>query len=121
MDKLCVFESKKICTDCGECYRCDLNNNKKCNNCGKCLELEGYDTKAIKIDEIANNDFDEEPQIERDDTADNLRNTTLGQDSNVWDLIGDIAEAKDLFENDELNNNLCHEEYPGLIIIKKKQ
>jgi len=120
MDKNCIFDSKKICSDCGECYICDLNSNKKCNNCGKCLELEGYDTKAIKIDEIANNDFDEEPEIEGDTTENNLLSSTLDQDSDAWDLIGDIAEVKDLFEKDELDKSLFHEEYPGLIIVKKK-
>jgi len=52
MSKYCIFNNKKICNDCGECDICELNSNKKCNNCGKCLELEGYDVKAIKIDEV---------------------------------------------------------------------
>ncbi len=52
MSKNCIFNNKKICTDCGECEVCELNSNKKCDNCGKCLELEGYDVKAIKIDEV---------------------------------------------------------------------
>lgn len=120
MENFCIFDLKKICSDCGECYICDLNKNKKCNSCGKCLELEGYDTKAIKIDEISNNDFEDDLEIEGEITTDNLQNTTLDQDSDVWDLIGDIAEVKDLFENDELDNALYHEEYPGLIIVKKK-
>lgn len=32
---------------------CDIYENKICDNCGKCLELDGYDTKAIKIEDIA--------------------------------------------------------------------
>ena len=52
MSKNCIFNDKKICNNCGECEVCELNSNKKCNNCGKCLELEGYDVKAIKIDEV---------------------------------------------------------------------
>lgn len=52
MSKNCIFNIKKICSNCGECEFCELNSNKKCNNCGKCLELEGYDVKAIKIDEV---------------------------------------------------------------------
>jgi hypothetical protein len=120
MEKLCVFDLKKICSNCGECDICDLNSNKKCNNCGKCLELEGYDTKAIKIDEIANNDFDEDSQTDTDISEDDLQNATLDQDSDAWELINDIAEVKDLFEKEELNANLFHEEYPGLIIVKKK-
>lgn len=49
MKKFCIFDSKKICDNCGECDKCDLDSNKKCNNCGKCLEMQGIDTKAIKI------------------------------------------------------------------------
>ena len=52
MSKKCIFNARKICDNCGECEVCELNSNKKCNNCGKCLELEGYDVKAIKIDEV---------------------------------------------------------------------
>lgn len=32
---------------------CDIYENKICDNCGKCLELEGIDTKAIRIEDIA--------------------------------------------------------------------
>lgn len=120
MEKICILDSKKICDNCGECDRCDLDSTKKCNNCGRCLELEGYDTKAIKIDEIINNDFEEETGIEGDIAEDDQQNTTLDQDGSVWDLIGDIPEVRDLLENDELNNNLYHEEYPGLITVRKK-
>lgn len=52
MSKNCIFNINKICDNCGECEICELDHNKKCDNCGKCLELEGYDVKAIKIDEV---------------------------------------------------------------------
>lgn len=52
MSKICIFNEKRVCVNCGECEICELNSNKKCNNCGECLELEGYDVKAIKIDEV---------------------------------------------------------------------
>ena len=55
MSKNCIFNDKKNCNDCGECEVCELNSNKKCDNCGKCLELEGFDVKAIKIDEVFEN------------------------------------------------------------------
>lgn len=32
---------------------CDIYENKICDNCGKCLEIDGVDTKAIKIEDIA--------------------------------------------------------------------
>ncbi|RHW65527.1 hypothetical protein DZC34_08815 [Clostridium botulinum] len=52
MEKTCIFNYTKKCTDCGECEICDLDQNKKCDNCGECLQREGIDTQAIKIDEI---------------------------------------------------------------------
>ncbi|WML34999.1 hypothetical protein [Clostridium sp. OS1-26] len=57
--EVCIFSNKKSCNDCGECEKCDLNANKKCNNCGKCLEMEGYDMKAIKIDEIIEDELEQ--------------------------------------------------------------
>jgi hypothetical protein len=35
--KKCILYEGKICNDCGECMRCDLDPNKICDNCGKCL------------------------------------------------------------------------------------
>lgn len=54
----CIFEEIKKCTDCGQCDICDLNSSKKCNNCGKCLEMEGIDTKAIKIASVIEDEGD---------------------------------------------------------------
>ena len=31
---------------------CDLSSSKKCDNCGQCLELEGIDTKEVRINEL---------------------------------------------------------------------
>ncbi|WP_123053823.1 hypothetical protein [Clostridium sp. JN-1] len=52
----CIFDYNKLCNNCGECDRCDIDPSKKCNNCGKCLEEGGYDMKAIKIDEVVMGD-----------------------------------------------------------------
>lgn len=54
----CIFNENKPCDNCGQCERCDLIPDKKCNNCGKCLEAEGYDMKAIKIDQIIEDEVD---------------------------------------------------------------
>lgn len=54
----CIFEEIKKCNNCGQCDICDLNSNKKCNNCGKCLEMEGIDTKAIKIASVIEDEGD---------------------------------------------------------------
>ena len=36
--KKCVLYDGKVCNDCGECNRCDLDPGKICDNCGKCLQ-----------------------------------------------------------------------------------
>ncbi len=46
----CVLYDR-ICINCGECDRCDLNPEKTCDSCGKCLESNS-EYKAIKITEI---------------------------------------------------------------------
>jgi len=56
----CIFDDTKKCNDCGQCDVCDLNPNKKCNNCAKCLEMEGIDTKAIKIASVIEDEKDSE-------------------------------------------------------------
>jgi len=71
MSKNCIFNVKKICSNCGECEYCELNSNKKCDNCGKCLELEGYDVKAIKIDEVFENEANDADAIELQEKEDN--------------------------------------------------
>ncbi|MCM8710651.1 hypothetical protein M2651_06360 [Clostridium sp. SYSU_GA19001] len=118
MSKTCIFYNDKLCNDCNECFICDLNANKKCNNCGKCLELEGYDMRAINIDEI----FDDESEFNEYEYLDkihNQANISLSEDSEQWDYIDDIKELKELFEEDKELSVL--EEFPGLISINKKE
>ncbi len=40
-----------ICTDCGECDKCDFYEHKLCDNCGACLETDA-DYAAIVIDHV---------------------------------------------------------------------
>jgi hypothetical protein len=81
MSKICIFNEKRVCVNCGECEICELNSNKKCNNCGECLELEGYDVKAIKIDEVF-----EDKEIEK--LKDNVH------DKNKIDLTEDLIKLQ---------------------------
>lgn len=50
MRRECVLYDR-MCIDCGECDRCDLDPNKICDNCGKCIHA-GADYRAIEIDEV---------------------------------------------------------------------
>lgn len=49
--KRCVLEDK-LCTNCGDCDRCDLDPNKRCDNCEKCLNIPNAEYLEIKIDEV---------------------------------------------------------------------
>ena len=153
MSKNCIFNNNRICNNCGECEICELNSNKKCNNCGKCLELEGYDVKAIKIDEVFEDEMLEElednfydkNEIDLSEEEDNIQNEIdelpiveesdsfleeeeysklnkddfIPENNEVWEYIDDIEGAKELLENEEDNSDLLHEEFPGLIRLKK--
>lgn len=116
--KMCIFDKSKACDDCGECYICDLDANKRCNNCGKCLELEGYDIKAIKIDEIFESN-EELVEFEKINSLHNESNKKLNEDEEFWDYIDDIKEVKDFLQNE--NNIDLYEEYPGLISLNNKK
>ena len=49
--KECVLTEGKMCDQCGECFKCDLEPTKICNNCGVCIGLDA-DYRAIEITEI---------------------------------------------------------------------
>ena len=50
--RMCVLEDGKICDDCGECDRCDLDPNKICDNCCRCIAMEdeGKEFRSRTID-----------------------------------------------------------------------
>ena len=51
--KMCVLNDRKLCDDCGDCERCDLDPSKKCDNCMRCLGLDGStDYRAVTISGI---------------------------------------------------------------------
>ena len=51
MEKWCMLVDGKLCDECGECQKCDLDPDKICDNCMKCVNT-GADYSAIEIDEI---------------------------------------------------------------------
>lgn len=104
MAKKCVIQDR-ICIECGECSICDLDNTKKCNNCGRCLSMEGYDTKAIKIEDI----YLENGQgiNEGEEGSDNNSQLNLEYLEDIPDLQ-EFLQHKDSFT----------ETFPGLYIKK---
>ncbi|MBU3182278.1 hypothetical protein [Clostridium psychrophilum] len=100
MSKKCIFNEKKICDNCGDCEVCELNSNKKCDNCGKCLELEGYDVKAIKIDEV----FENEGPEKIEDTIYNKDkiNAIESKEENTNDEQSKTEDYNSFLEEEEL-------------------
>lgn len=47
MEKECVLYDRK-CIGCGECNKCDLDENKICDNCGKCIDQPG-EYRVLKL------------------------------------------------------------------------
>lgn len=137
--KYCIFDEKKVCNNCGDCDVCEYNRDKICDNCGKCLEIEGYDVKAIKIDEAFEKNKDEEVKIDLEsfsdfDTVENDDNFEVDEeissseeempyidalDGENWEYISDIAGMDELMDETD-KEGLLHEEYPGLYIVNKK-
>lgn len=127
---------------------CDIYENKICDNCGKCLEIDGIDTKAIKIEDIAKTK--EENKVLEEEFLNDLK-SSLNEDELLEidedkldlkeiynkfgmekDLFDDVAEDDyiDAFEHIEyldeigLNNDLDLDEateeiYPGIRKLKK--
>lgn len=128
---------------------CDIFENKICDNCGKCLEMEGIDTKAIKIEDIAKN-IEENAVLEEEfanDLKSNLNEDELdeinkenldlkeiysrfGINSSSFDENYDEEEYEDAFEhieyieelsdlNDADFEDMTEEVYPGVRRLKK--
>jgi len=129
--KYCIFDEKKVCNDCGECNVCEYNRDKICDNCGKCLEIEGYDVKAVKIDEVFEKNKEEEIKIDLEDFSD--FDTIEEEDSFQEDVVPleedeipyidalDDESNWDYISDVEGMDELLHEEYPGLYVLNNKR
>lgn len=127
MNKLCMFNIKKLCNDCNQCNSCDLDSSKGCDNCGKCLELEGVDMKAIDIDEIEESEetgggsyhqefIDDEIDINYIDDVEK----ELYENGETWELIDDIDGLNEVLEDEKKSKTYVKELYPGLIYIERE-
>lgn len=142
--KKCIFNDKKTCNNCGECDSCVFDKNKICDNCGKCLEMEGYDVRAIKIDEVfeKNNTTKEKPEInledfsdfdlsddiedsQEDDFDDNheedeeLPYIDAMDNEDNWMYLDDVEGINEALEDPDHHKDDMEEKYPGLYIYRK--
>ena len=100
---------------------CDIYENKICDNCGKCLEMEGIDTKAIKIEDIAKTK--EENEILEEEFLNDLKASLsedelqeIGEDNlDLKEIYDKFGKTSDLFENlqdeEEYEDAFDHIEY----------
>ena len=122
-------KNDKEAYSCGDDY-CDLIPNKICDNCGKCLEQEGFDTKAIKISEIAKNIEENEKvlkDLENKESDEERKVRILEEYSNLDDGIYEDAfdhveylEELDILDDEEKLDELTEEIFPGVRRIKHR-
>lgn len=138
--KMCIFNDKKPCDNCGECEVCIFDKKKQCNNCGKCLEMEGYDVRAIKIDEVfekkdeaeiledeikldledfSDFDLDEDQELndyDEESVSDEPYIDAMDNEDN-WEYLDDVEGLDELLQEDHSSDDIV-EKFPGLYVYK---
>ncbi|WP_300348860.1 hypothetical protein [Clostridium sp.] len=121
---------------------CDVYEGKICDNCGDCLEMQGIDTKAIKISDIAkevkeNKEMEEalkklieeETEAEMNDESfeeEELTTETweeyLAKQEEYEDAFDHIEYLEDIDLNDDLIvEEMTEEVFPGVRKLKIKK
>ena len=73
---------------------CDIYENKICDNCGKCLEINGIDTKAIKIEDIAKTQ--EENELLEEEFLNDLKSNLNEED--LTEIEKDNLSLQDIYK-----------------------
>ena len=89
---------------------CDIYENKICDNCGKCLEMDGVDVRAIKIEDIAKTQ--EENEILEEEFLEDIKYTLSQEDLeeikaqnlNLMDIYKKFKEEVNFSEDDYIND-----------------
>ncbi len=92
---------------------CDIYEKKICDNCGKCLEMQGIDTKAIKIEDIAKTVEENkilEEEFKRELEAEAERKKREEDKDEGFDAYEKLQEAYKKFQ-EENNIDLSEEDY----------
>ena len=118
---------------------CDIYKGRICDNCGDCLEIQGVDTKAIRIADIAK-EVEENKKIEEalkklmeeenedleDDEVESLTEETweeyLARQEEYEDAFDHIEYLEDIDLNDDLTiEEMTEEIFPGVRKLKIKE
>lgn len=89
---------------------CDIYEKKICDNCGKCLEMDGVDVRAIKIEDIAKTQ--EENEILEEEFLEEIKSTLSQEDLeeikaqnlNLMDIYKKFKEEVNFSEDDYIND-----------------
>lgn len=81
---------------------CDIYENKICDNCGKCLEIDGIDTKAIKIEDIAKTK--EENKVLEEEFLNDLK-SSLNEDE-LLEIDEDKLDLKEIYNKFGMEKDL---------------
>ena len=89
---------------------CDIYENKICDNCGKCLEMDGVDVRAIKIEDIAKTQ--EENEVLEEEFLDEIKSTLSEEDLeeikaqnlNLLEIYKKFKDEADISEDDYIND-----------------
>ncbi|KHD38124.1 Zn-finger domain-containing protein [Clostridium acetobutylicum] len=123
MDKICVLDENKKCTNCGECDKCDLNPDKICDNCGRCLNPDNAKTRSILIDNIIDdeNPVNAEAILEEEilnDYDDNYVEDGEHKEIEI-EFIEDVDGLNEILNNEDKRKKFINETSPGLFTLKK--
>lgn len=88
---------------------CDIYENKICDNCGKCLEIDGIDTKAIKIEDIAKTK--EENKLLEEEFLNDLK-TSLNEDE-LHEIDEDKLDLKEIYNKFGIEKDLFDDSVEG--------
>ncbi|URZ00685.1 hypothetical protein [Clostridium felsineum] len=125
MDKICILDENKPCTNCGECDKCDLDPNKVCNNCGKCLNPDNVNTRSILIDNVIDDETPVSAEIvgENDEILHDYDDDYVEENDEPEELefefIDDIDGLNDILNNEDKRNKYINETSPGIFTLKK--
>lgn len=88
---------------------CDIYENKICDNCGKCLEIDGIDTKAIKIEDIAKTK--EENKLLEEEFLNDLK-SSLNEDE-LHEIDEDKLDLKQIYNKFGIEKDLFDDSVEG--------
>lgn len=81
---------------------CDIYENKICDNCGKCLEIDGIDTRAVKIEDIAKTE--EQNELLEEEFLNDLK-SSLNEDE-LDEIEQENLDLKDIYNKFGKSSNV---------------